>query len=148
MVELILWKDQEMEKLKKDLDRLFNHRCLDYGLDFFCRELEEAPSVEIYETQEAITVTAVLPGILPEDLDISLAGRILTIAGKRREKNLEKTAYFQRIRKRFDAFSRSVELPCRVKADEIEAKFEEGVLKIILPKRKVDTPKAVRIEVK
>jgi len=148
MGELILWKDQEIERLKKDLDRLFNRRCLDYGMEFFCQELEEAPSVEIYETKDAITVTAALPGILIEDLDISLAGRTLIIAGKKREAHVEKTTYFHRVRKRFDSFSRSVKLPCRVKADEIEAKFDEGCLKIILPKRKVETPKAVRIKVK
>jgi len=148
MVELISWKDQELEKLKKDLDRLFNRRCLNYGVDLFCRELEEAPSIELYETNEAITVKAALPGINIEDLDISLAGRTLTIAGKRKEETVEKDRYYHTVRKRFGSFSRSVTLPCRVNADEVEANFEDGILNIVMPKRKPKTTHGVKIKVK
>ena len=121
MSKLTSWKDQEIEKMKKDIDRLFERRCYDFGVDHLCRDFEEGPSVEIAETDDNIIVTASLPGMDPDNIDVSLTGRILTISGKQSEEYVEEGAHYHRVRRKFGSFSRKVELPYRAKVDEIEA---------------------------
>jgi len=91
-------------------------------------------------------VKASVPGINPDDLEITFTDGTLTIKGEtREEKNVEETHYHMRER-RFGRFSRSISLPTNLDADKIEASYDTGVLTLRLPKAEEMKPK--RIEVK
>ena len=88
----------------------------------------------MHETESDIVVSAAVPGVKPEDLDISIQGDVLTIKGEiRSDDAVTEDSYFRRER-RFGSFYRQVQLPKPVRSDGAEATFENGVLKLQLPK--------------
>ena len=93
-------------------------------------------------------VTAELPGISDKDVEVSVAGDILTIRGEKRAEHEEKSGDATYMERRFGSFSRSVRLPFEIKDERVDAKFKDGLLTIHLPKP-AELQKAVRrIEVK
>ena len=104
------------------------------------------PSVDIVESEGALEARVDLPGVKPEEIDIQLAGNLLTISGERKEEEEEKGKTFHRIERRTGSFSRCVSLPCTVEEDEVAAEYHDGVLVITLPK--TDEAKSRKIKVK
>jgi HSP20 family protein len=103
-------------------------------------------AVDIYETEDDVVVKADLPGMKPEDVDVSVVGDVITIKGETTmEEEVEEENYVRRER-RYGAFSRSMRLPTAVKADQAEANYADGALTLELPKSEEVKPK--RIEVK
>jgi HSP20 family protein len=130
------------------MDRLFEERFVRPFGSWPLLEDEVQPlALDVYETDEDLVVETALPGINPEDVDVSIVGNRLTIKGEARheEEKEEKGRYHYRER-RYGAFQRAIPLPVEVNADETEAVFEHGVLKLSLPK--VEEAKPKRIEVK
>ena len=148
MSELILWKNQEMIKLKKDIERLFDRFWYGFGVPVFSEEVAEPVSIDVSETEDTLVIRAKLPGVNPEDMNISITGDTLIIKGETREETIETTARYHRIESRAGSFSRTIPLPCRVKVDETKAVFKEGILKITMPKSEPDKACGVRIEIK
>ena len=105
-----------------------------------------SPSVDIAETESAIEAHIDLPGVKPEEIDIHLAGNLLTISGERKEEEEEKGKTYHRVERRSGSFSRCVSLPCAVQEDEVVAEYRDGVLLITLPK--TDEAKSHKIKVK
>ncbi len=107
-----------------------------------------APAVDVVEDDKAFRITAELPGLGEKDIDITISGDMLTIKGEKREEKEEKGRNYYVSERRFGSFQRSFTLPEGVDRDKIEAKFQNGVLTLTLPK----TPEAVKqqkkIEVK
>jgi HSP20 family protein len=102
-------------------------------------------ALDVAETDEAFQVKASLPGIAPEDLEITYNNNVLTIKGEvKEEKDLEEQRYHLRER-RYGSFSRSITLPSLVKAEAIEASYEAGVLTLHLPKTEEAKPKRIPI---
>lgn len=90
---------------------------------------------DVSETDDAVEMTAELPGIDEKDIDLSLSDGVLTIKGeKKSEKETEERDYHLSER-RYGSFARSMRLPDSVNQDKIEAHFEKGVLKVVMPKR-------------
>ena len=147
MSELILWKNQELFKLRKDMQRLFNRFWYGYGV-----QVPEYTggiySITLSETEDTLTLTAVLPGIKPEDMDISVTQDTLFIQGETREETVEERAGYQRVHSRSGSFSRTISLPCRIKVDDIKAVYREDLLKITMPKCEPDKARGVQIQVK
>ena len=90
MTELTLWKDQEIRKLRKDMDRLFNRLWSDFGVSVLPEEIEEGPYIDLTETDDTLIVTAELPSINPEDVDVSITGNSLTISGEQKKETIKK----------------------------------------------------------
>ena len=106
------------------------------------------PAVDVYETDEAFIVKAVVPGVKPEDLTVSVMGGVLTIKGEvKEESEVEEACYICKER-RYGSFSRSVDLPASVNVDAANAEFEHGVLKLTLPKTEAVKPKSIKITAK
>jgi len=106
------------------------------------------PAVDIDETDKEMVITAELPGVSDKDVEVSLAGDILTIKGEKRAEREEKNGDSTYMERRFGSFSRSVRLPFDIKDEKVDAKFKDGVLTIHLPKP-AELQRAVRrIEVK
>jgi len=105
-------------------------------------------SIDIYQTPKNIVVKSTIAGVKPEDIDISINNDMLTIRGKREDKDeIEEDTYLYR-ECYWGSFSRSVILPVEVKADQIEAVLENGVLSIILPKAKTSKQVSVKVREK
>jgi len=93
-------------------------------------------------------VHASIPGVKPEDIDISVTGDVLTIKGETVEEKEEKEGNYHLRERRYGAFQRAVSLPTLVRADKASAEFENGVLKLTLPKVEEVKPKSIKIKPK
>lgn len=164
--DLIPWRKNRQEKslqtqdqqdpiseLQDEMNRLFeDFFAAPAGLDRFSERggLQAAfsPSVDISETDEEVRVEAELPGMDPEDIDVSYTGNTLTISGeKRTEKDQKSERYFRKERS-YGSFRRSIPLPGAIQEEEIAASFKHGVLQINLPKDKAARKGSSRIEIK
>ena len=148
MSELILWKKQEMTKLRRDMERLFNRFWYGFGVPVFPGEIAETPSIDLSETKDTLIIRAEFPGVDPEDMDISVTGDTLIIKVTTREETVEASAGYHRVERRSGSFTRTIPLLCRVRVNEIRAIYKEGILNITMPKCEPDKARGVRIEVR
>jgi HSP20 family protein len=91
------------------------------------------PSVNIVETEKDYQLSMAVPGLKKDDFKIDLEGNLLTISSEKEESREEKDKKFTRKEYNYTSFSRSFTLPDEVNQEKIEAKYEDGVLKIVLP---------------
>lgn len=102
----------------------------------------------MHQTANDLIVKASLPGFKPEEVDVSITGDTLTLKGEHNKENeVNDENYFYKER-RYDAFSRSVPAPVKVKSEKTEAVFESGVLTLTLPKAEEVKPKQIKIRAK
>jgi HSP20 family protein len=104
------------------------------------------PSVDISENDKAFTLLADIPGVNPDDIDISMEKGVLTVKGERNAESVEEGENYRRVERQNGQFYRRFTLPDSADADKIEAKSEHGVLRITIPKQEVAVSR--RIEVK
>lgn len=103
------------------------------------------PSVDIYEDQNRLVLEADLPGLSRDDFELSVENNVITLKGERKfEKKVEGDNY-HRVERSYGAFSRSFTLPQTVTAEGATADFENGILRVSLPKR--EETKARKIEI-
>src|SRR5258705_1224533 len=131
--------------LQDQVNRLFS--------DVFERKGEEssltawAPSVDIYETEHELVVKADLPEVDPKDLDIRVENNILTIRGERKfEKKVNEENYL-RVERAYGSFARSFTLANTVNSEAIKADYQNGVLRLSIPKREEAKPKQIKVDV-
>ena len=105
-----------------------------------------APPVNMTETEGEVEVTVELPGLKPEEVKVEMHEGRLYISGEKKEEHEEKGKTFHRVERRYGEFRRVVPLPTRVKEENVEARFENGLLKVTLAK--VEEAKPRHIEVK
>jgi len=105
------------------------------------------PAVNTREDEKAYYIEVDLPGVKKEDINIDLNDKVLTISGERKFKKEVKQESYYKIETAFGKFERSFSIPEDADIENIEAKSENGVLEIIIPKIKKETPKK-RIEIK
>ena len=103
------------------------------------------PAVNFHREGDEGIVTAELPGVAVEDLDISVVGRNLTISGERKAPQTGEGETVHRSERWHGAFKRTVELPFNVEADKVEAKLENGILTVKVPRAEADKPRKISI---
>jgi HSP20 family protein len=130
-----------MERLHREMNRLFDTFSLAGG-----RTAPGYPAINIWANDEAAIVTAELPGLSPDDIDISVVNDILTLSGGRQPDELEEGERYHRRERSYGRFTRSFELPFKVEADQVEARFEKGVLHISLPRAEADKPRKIDVK--
>lgn len=123
------------ERMHEEMDRLFD----DFLPQFSTSRDGDVrfgalASVDLSETDEALHVTADLPGMEDDDIDVTLRDGALIIRGERKHEAEEKKKNYYRTERAYGAFSRTVPLPCEVDEEGVEAKFKKGVLTVQLPK--------------
>lgn len=132
----------EMERLQREMNRLFE--------GVVPRRLRSAPSypaMNVWSNQEGALITAEVPGVQPEHIDISVVGETLTLTGERLAPEVGEDARYHRQERGYGKFSRSIELPFRVDADQVQATFNQGVLQIRLPRAEEDKPRKISVQV-
>lgn len=149
MANIVRWEPfPELVTLRQAMDRLFE--------DSFVRPIGgrllpagyENLAVDMYQTDDAVVVKATVPGIKAEDLDISITGEILTIKGETKSEEEVKEENYIRRERRYGSFCRSLAIPVPVVSDKAEAEFENGVLRLTLPKAEEVRPKSIAIKAK
>jgi HSP20 family protein len=104
------------------------------------------PAVDILEEEDAIVLKAELPGVKPEDVDITIENGMLTISGERRLESEEKRENYHRVESSYGSFSRSFALPDRVDPSSIEASMASGILNLRIAKRAEAQPRKIEVK--
>jgi HSP20 family protein len=108
--------------------------------------LKITPSVDIVSESERYVIYADMPGVDPEEVSISLDNNILTIEGERKKEDKEESAGYHLLESFKGKFYRQFTLPGSILADEVEAEYDNGVLKLTVPKIKQDAIKKIQIQ--
>lgn len=107
---------------------------------------EEFPAMDVREDDNEIKVTAELPGMTAEDIDISISGGRLLIKGEKKFEDEEKKDNYHRIERSYGSFQRSVSLPTNVDEENVKASYRDGVLTLTMPKNEKDQTRKIAIE--
>jgi HSP20 family protein len=136
---------RELSSIQNELNRLFGRTFSTEG-----GEAREAaawvPAIDVAETQDRFVITAELPGVDPDDVDISVENSVLTLRGDRSFYRETKEEDFHRIERRFGNFARSITLPSTADPERIRASFDTGVLTIEVPKKEEAKPRKIQIK--
>ena len=106
-----------------------------------------APAVDIYEQNGNIVLKAELPGVDPKDVDVRVENNILTLSGERKLENEVKRENYHRVERAYGSFTRSFTLPNVVDTEKIKAEYQDGLLRMTLPKKDEARPKQISINV-
>ena len=105
------------------------------------RGLALMPSMDVKETDKEISIEAELPGLDEKDVSLTIQNGVLTIEGEKKFEHEEEKENYHVMERRYGGFQRSLRIPDTVNEDKIEARFDKGVLKVVLPKRKIEIKK-------
>lgn len=133
-----MWR--EMDKLQGEMNRLFDST--------FSRRYRNAPTfpaVNVWANEDGLVVTAEVPGINTDDIDIIVVGETMTISGSRAIDELDEGIRYHRQERGYGDFTRTVKLPFLVDSDKVDASFRDGVLSITLPRKDEDKPRKIAI---
>lgn len=144
---LIQWRTAfepfaDLRELQDRMNRLFEDRVPAFpGVE---RGTGTFPPLDIRVDAESVLVTAELPGVALESLDLSITGDTLSLKGERKAPEVPEDRYHRRERS-FGHFARLVSLPERVDADKIQATLKDGVLRVRLPKAASAKPRTIQV---
>ena len=147
-MSIVRWEPfRDLVSLREAMDRLFDESWVRPRAGWLL-PAEGALAVDIYETPESVVVRTAVPGVKPEEIDITITGNTLAIAGEAKaEEEVERGNYIRRER-RYGRFSRSVTLPSGVEGEQAEATFEDGLLALTIPKAEEAKPKVIKVKSK
>src|SRR6185437_7554973 len=103
------------------------------------------PAVDVYEDEHNLVLKLEIPGVNEEDLKVSLENSTLTVSGERKFEKEEKEENFHRIERRYGSFLRTFRLPNTVDAENVDAAYDKGVLRITLAKRAEAKPRQIKV---
>ncbi|MDE3088771.1 MAG: Hsp20/alpha crystallin family protein [Chloroflexota bacterium] len=146
---MIRWQPfNELVTLRDAMDRLFEDSLVQPRFGWLAPMSAAHLAIDMYETKDQVVVKAALPGIKPEQVEVSITGNTLTISGETKEENEVNEDNYLRKERRFGSFSRSVRLPDGLKADKADATFEDGVLTLRVPKSDEVKLKTIKVKAK
>lgn len=146
MIKSPVWND--IETLWHEMDKAFT------GLRFASPvagmmdpTFGNYPSIRLHESPEALYVEAMIPGVDPDTLNLSVVRRTLTLSGEKRPLHTDgKPKVFHRKERTEGRFERRFTLPMEVETDKVSAEYADGMLRVTLPKLGQDTPKQISIQ--
>lgn len=104
-----------------------------------------APAVDIKEDDKAFTLLADIPGVNPDEIEVTMDKGVLTVKGERKSEKKTEEENYKRVERQYGVFYRRFTLPDSANADEIEAHSENGVLKITIPKQEVAQSRRITV---
>lgn len=139
-------------QLQRSMNRLFDEFFNSFSLSPFEAFNESfgafSPRVDVSESDKEIKVSAELPGLDENDIEVSLAHNVLTISGEKKEEKEDKGKNYYRMERSYGSFRRSIPLPAEVEPDQVDAQFKKGVLTITLPKTAEAQSKKIAVKVR
>lgn len=133
---------REIEQLQREMNRVFSAMSPAWQT----RVAPSYPAINVWTNDEGIAVTAELPGVNPDDINIAVVGKTLTLSGSRQTNELNDGDKYHRRERRQGKFTRTFELPFTVEADQVDAVFEKGVLHISLPRAEAEKPRKISVK--
>ncbi|MCE5212899.1 MAG: Hsp20/alpha crystallin family protein [Deltaproteobacteria bacterium] len=127
----------EIIDLQREINRLFSNVGQTAALDY--------PAINVWEKDNSLVVTTELPGMDPENINISVTGSTLTISGISKMDPIKEGETYLRQERELGNFQRNFQLPFQVDSKAVEAKYERGILRITLPRLQEDLPKKIKI---
>ena len=134
---------RDLRTLQEEVNRLFSTNLTRAFDDEGIARGAWAPSVDIYENKDQIVLEAELPGMKQDDFDLSIENNVITLRGERKFEKTDEGDNYHRVERSYGAFTRSFTLPQTVSAEGATAEYNNGVLRVTLPKR--EETKARRI---
>jgi HSP20 family protein len=139
MTKIVRWNRVDPTNLFDEFERVLNRPALRWNNEW-------SVALDVAENEEGYIVKASLPGVTADDVELTLEDNVLTIKGEiKADETIEDAQYHVRER-RFGSFSRSIRFPVQVNSTAVTASFENGVLRLHVPKAEEVKPK--RIEIK
>ena len=133
--------ERDMRRLRRDMNRLF----AGWPARAEWSTAPGFPAMNAWTNEDSAVVTAELPGVGTEDIEIAVEKDTLTLRGRRAPEELEEGASYHRRERRFGGFNRAFRLPFAIDAAEVKAEFKNGLLTIVLPRAEADKPKTIAI---
>jgi HSP20 family protein len=147
MTVLTRWDPfREFTTVQDRLNRLFRESYGD-GREDALTNSTFAPPVDVYEDEHNITLKIEVPGIDEKDIDVQIENNTLTVHGERRLEKEEKDHTQRRVERQYGSFTRSFTLPNTVDAEQVQAHYDKGILKIQLAKKAEAKPKQIKVNV-
>ena len=130
---------EELHRMRQHLDQVFS--------DSSGRRVSAGvfPLINLTEDKDSYFVRAELPGVNGDELDIQVTGKNLAISGERKIAAEEENARYHRREREAGTFSRMIGLPGEVDTDKVEAKLENGILTVVVPKAEIAKPKQISV---
>ena len=148
-MSIMRWRPmRDLTRIREDMNRLFDEFFSgwpEWGRGLL--EGEWTPSIDLAEKDDEIVVTAELPGVKQDDVDITITNDILTLKGEKKEEKESKEQNYHRLERCYGSFQRSIRLPTGVQGDEAKASYRDGVLQVTIPKAEEAKPKQIKINV-
>ena len=132
---------QEMDQLQREMNRLF-----DATSKRSVFTPPSYPAINIWTKEDGQLISAEMPGINPDNIDIDVTGDALSISGERKQDKVGEEARYHRRERSYGSFSRTIQLPFMVDTNKVEANFKNGILMISLPRAEADKPKKITIK--
>lgn len=144
MATLSRWEPvRELASLQDEVERLF--RQVFGGEGAVTSAGAFSPALDIEERDDAFVLHVELPGVSPDEVEVSLEDDVLVISGERRFYDEKSSDNFRRVERRFGRFYRAVRLPERIDADRVTATYKDGVLTVTVPKAPEARPRRVKV---
>jgi HSP20 family protein len=147
MAELTIWKTEEMNRLRRDMGRMFARVWDDFGMEHSLHHAGGIDSIELLDRGLSLVLRAEVPDMDPQDIAVQVSEDRITLQGTTRKGRVKGTDRARSVEARYGSFSRTMRLPCRVLPKEAEALFNKGVLEVVLPKRKPESARELQIRV-
>ena len=138
---------REFSTLQDRMNRLFRESYGPEGRDESLSTSQFAPPVDVYEDEHNVVLKVEVPGIDEKDIDVRVENNVLTVHGERKVEKEEKEENFRRIERQYGSFTRTFTVPSTVDAESIQADYDKGILKIVLPKKAEAKPKSIKVNV-
>jgi HSP20 family protein len=134
-----IWR--EMDRLQHEMNRLF-----DATIHGRVPGAPAYPAVNIWANEDGQIVTAEMPGVNPDDIELNVSADTLTLSGERTSQPIGDDVQVHRAERAFGKFVRKIQLPFMVDPQKVKASFTDGVLQINLPRAEADKPKKISVK--
>jgi HSP20 family protein len=132
---------REVDRLQHDMNRLF-----ETYYPARTRQAPGYPAMNIWTNENGLKLTAEVPGVHPENIDINVVGETLTLSGERLSDELKEGSRYHRQERGYGKFTRSIQLPFPVNVEGVDATFKNGVLSVSLPRAEEDKPRKITVK--
>ncbi len=145
-MSIVRWEPfRDLMTLREAMDRLFEESFVRPRREWLA-PAEGTLALDMYETEDSVVVKSAVPGLEPDDIDITISGNTLSMSGETKAEEEAKEENYIRRERRYGSFSRTVTLPEGLELDKAEASFQDGILTLTIPKAPEAKPKVIKIK--
>ncbi len=148
MPELVIWKKRQINRLKKDMDSMMERMLVEFKHLSSAGVRLKRPDYDLVETDNELILRVDMPGVDPDEIEITITGNVISIDGKVSEETVHGDESHQLIEKRSATFSRSIPLHRRICLSKVRATYENDVLQIVMPMYSGEEKRGVRVRLR